>query len=205
MTKLTYSFFLFCLWVSYQYLTWWQTQPRYHLYLQDSSFIFLSAEHISKAWEGKCLEKYVLLCPRGPPPQAAGDQLVISRWKVPFLTVYSAKNFGSWLDFSSESQDNRESCSMQENSPIILFFQKENRFPAGHSLIKTLPSLPQQSHIQSQVFRPARYTDLPESTRSSKACPTAELLSFPHIPLEPVWNNAILLLNCCCCTNGTPE
>lgn len=69
--------------------------------------------------------KHVLLCPWGPPPQAAGDQLVISRWKVPFLTVYSAKNFGSWLHFSSESQDNRESCSMQENSPIILPERKQ--------------------------------------------------------------------------------
>lgn len=89
---------------------------------------------------------YVLLYPQGPTLQAAGDELVISPWKVPFLTVHTAKNLGSWLDFSSESLDNTESWSMQGNSPIILFFQKENRFPAGDSLIQTL-SLPQRSHI----------------------------------------------------------
>lgn len=132
---------LFCLCVSYQYLTWQQTQSRYHPHWQDSSFIFLSAETCLKCMGRGMLRNttYVLLWPQGPTPQAAGDQLVISPWKVPFLTAHIAKNLGSWLDFPSEILDNTESCSMQENSPIILFFPKENRFPAGDSLIQ-MPS-----------------------------------------------------------------
>lgn len=127
---------------------------------------------------------YVLLCAQRPTSQAAGDQLVISPWKAPFLTVHTAKNLGSWLDFSSEILDNTESWSMQENSPIILFFQKENRFPAGDSLIQTLIQLTTaKSH---PLPRPAEYTDLPESTLTvGKTCLTAEFLSFPHTPQEP--------------------
>lgn len=121
----------------------------YNLHLQDSSSIFFSAETRPKGMGREMLKNtmYVLLCPKGPTSQAAGDQSVISPWKVPFLTVHTAKNLGSWLDFSSEILDNTESWSMQENSPITLFFQKENRFPAGDSLVQTLSSSPQQSHI----------------------------------------------------------
>lgn len=92
---------------------------------------------------------------------------------------------------------------MQENSPITLFFQKENRFPAGDGLIQSVSRSSQRSR---PLPRPAGYTDLPESTGTvSKTCLRAELLAFPHIPQQAENNKGILLSNDCCYTDESLE
>lgn len=180
-------------------------QSRYHLHLQDSSFIFLSAETRPEGMGRGMLRNtmYVLLYPQGPTLQAAGDELVISPWKVPFLTVHTAKNLGSWLDFSSESLDNRvlEHAREQSYHPFL----PERKQVSSRRQLNTNPILATAKSHPSP--RPAGYTGLPESTRTvGKTCPTAELLSFPHAPPQELERNkAILLLNCCCYTDETPE
>lgn len=139
----------------------------------------------------------MLFCPHRSTSQAVGDQLAISpqaALESPFFNSSCCWEHSVGLISLQKACDNPESWRMWGNSPIILFFQKENRSPVGDGLIQSVSSSPQKVMSFTQASRIQWLARVNKNSRQDMPESWTGFLTYPTRSREEQRNFAVELL-----------